>query len=235
MKISIIIPAYNEENRIYNTVFEVSNYMKNHFNDYEIIVVNDGSTDNTENIVKNIDIGSVSCISLAENSGKGSAVKEGILASDGDVKIYTDADMPFDLSTIGFAVNIIEGGTDVICGHRYFSPNYPFGRKLMSNSFGLAVKAMGLARSDTQCGFKAFSGAVADKIFEKVTRKRFSFDIEVMVVAEKMGVKIYNIPLFTTYTEGSTVKPVRDAVNMAGELVHIYKNKIDGLYEGEFL
>ena len=231
MKISLIIPAYNEEKCIENTIIKCIDYMSQNFDDYEIITVNDGSNDKTEKILKKYK-NFLKIITLFENCGKGYAVKCGIFASSGDFIFFTDADLSYDLSYIKSALPLLSGN-DIVIGCRDKSrTNYSFLRKYPSVVFcGIANAFLPSHISDTQCGFKCFTKSAALKIFEKLTLKRFAFDFEIIYIAQKLGLSIGVLDL--KMADNVSVNPhiITESANMLFDVLKVKYNDYRHKYE----
>lgn len=237
MKISVILPAYNEEKRIGKTLDVVCNYMEENFTDYEILVVDDGSRDNTKEVAQNYPCDKLSLLSYGENRGKGGAVKHGILNSSGDIVVFTDSDLPYPVENIKKAADLLlSTSADFVLGTRKNTTGkgeYPLIRKLTSFGFSLMVRMIvGLNVSDTQCGFKAFSSACAKEIFKKTTICGWGFDVEAIFIAQKLGYKYKRLTVELFHVEeGSKINLAQDIVRMLGELFKIRKNNKNGLYD----
>ena len=235
--VSIIIPAYNEEKRIEKTLSAISGFMSENFSDYKILVVDDGSRDNTKTVCENFVGKNIKVLSYGENRGKGGAVKFGMLNALGDFLICTDADLPYGTECIKKAYDILNNEEcDFILGARTdgeSEENYPLMRKMMSFGFSFAVRLItGLNVPDTQCGFKAFKNSCAKNIFSKTTISGWGFDVEAIFIAIKKGYKFKRLSVPLTHDEeGSKVSPVKDSIKMLAELKKIRKNNKNKLYD----
>ena len=234
--ISIIVPAYNEEKRITPTIHGILEKMLAHTTDFEILIVNDGSTDQTAEVVKKQESQYVKLLSYEKNRGKGGAVKYGIEKAEGEYVIFTDADLPYPPEKIIDACRMMEQGADVILGKRVQKENggkYPWYRTLMSKTFGLIVKMItGLKEKDTQCGFKAFKNKPAKEIFKRVTLSGWGFDVEVIFLAEKLQyqIKRLEVELFHE-NEESKINIVSDTLKMLKDVCKVRKNYKKGKYD----
>ena len=237
--ISVIVPAYNEQNRIGKTLDALSSFMENNFSsdEYEILVVSDGSKDGTNDVVKNHGGNNVSLLSYEKNRGKGGAVKYGVENSNGDIIIFTDADLPYPPESIKKAVEIFEKENfDLILGSRVTSEQgqkYPWYRTIMSHTFSLLVDiVLKLHVPDTQCGFKCFKRSAADKIFKKSTLVGWGFDVELIFIAKKMGYLIGRIPVHLSHeNDGSKIRVLHATKTMIGEVLRVRENNKNGLYD----
>lgn len=239
MRLSIIIPAYNEERRLLNTLREIDEYLKNQNYDYEILVVDDGSRDRTIEIAKSLigQIRNLKVIDYKKNQGKGYAVKFGMQEAEGDLRLFTDADNSTSIDQIEKFFPEFQKGYDIIIGSRdikgaFLDPPQPWLRKvLLGEGFKLFRKIIiglwGIA--DTQCGFKVFSKRAAETIFPKCKINRFAFDPEILVIGKKLGYKIKEIPVVWKNDLSSTVK-FKSMIKMGADLFRIRWNLISGKY-----
>jgi dolichyl-phosphate beta-glucosyltransferase len=215
--LSVVIPAYNEAKRITKTLQSVSDYLKKQPFAYEILVVNDGSTDKTADVVKawaeRID--NLSLIDRRENKGKGFTVKEGMLASKGKIRLFMDADNSTDISHFEKMKPFFDNGYDVVIGSRDSKDvkgakqavPQPFIKRILGNLGNIIIQILVIPGIwDTQAGFKAFRDYAAEKVFKKITVNGWAFDIEALAIARKLGYKIGIIPLFWVNDPKSHVK-----------------------------
>ena len=240
MYLSVIIPAYNEEKRLPKTLKAIDEYLGQRTYDYEILIVNDGSRDQTAEIAKNLmpQIKNLKVTGYAENQGKGYAVKFGMQEAKGDLRLFTDADNSTSIDQIEKFFPEFQKGYDIIIGSRdikgaVLDPPQPFLRKaILGEGFKLFRKiVVGLWRvADTQCGFKAFSKRTAETIFPKCKINRFAFDPEILVIGKKLGYKIKEIPVVWKNDLSSTVK-FKSMIKMGADLFRIRWNLITGKYD----
>ena len=233
--ISIIIPAFNEEKRIKKTIEAIIREISINKIKYEILVINDGSQDRTEEVVKGIKNENIKLYSFVKNKGKGSAVRYGMEKAKGNYIFFTDADLPYPPEKIITAHTMLEKGIDAVFGMRIIKKGesgYPWYRRILSKGFGVFVrKSIHIRQKDTQCGFKAFKKEVAQSIFDKMTLKGWGFDVEIVFLAEKLGFKTERIMLELSHDEQtSNVKIISDAVKMAIEVLSIRKKYKKGIY-----
>jgi dolichyl-phosphate beta-glucosyltransferase len=230
--LSVIIPSYNEQARIGNTLTAVLAYLQARETSYEIIIVDDGSSDQTS-VVVDSKIHGLDCarlISYQPNRGKGYAVRQGMLASRGAVVVFADADLSTPVTEIETAVQHLQSGFDVVIGSRAladskisrYQPQY---RRLGSRVFNVlrdGIVGVDISRfKDTRCGFKAFRGPVARRLFGLARVDGFMFDVETLYVAIKLGYRIYEMPVHWTDMPGSKLRLVRDTARMFGDLAAI--------------
>lgn len=231
--LTIVIPAYNESQRILKNLCEIDEYiLKNALKDLtEVIIVNDGSRDDTSEVVKSwIEKNNKSHFSLIgyeENRGKGYAIKEGFLKSKNDLVLYTDADGASPIDEIKKLIAALESGYDVACGSRILkdeSSNVTMGikRRLVGLTFHLILSILGLDFiQDTQCGFKIFKSEVAKKLANSQKCFNFSFDIEYLFLAKRLGYKIKEVPINWYHVKGSKVNLFTDSIKMFLEVLNI--------------
>ncbi len=244
MKLSVVIPAYNEENRIADTLKDVDGYLETHvattgkISDYEIIVVVNGSKDNTYNVVKQLEATTVqkaTAINL-EQGGKGNAVKRGILdKASGDIIMFMDADNATPISEIEKFLPHFDQGFDVVIGSRYTNPelvktHQPLYRIILSRLSNLLIQIMAVPGvKDTQLGFKAFTNKAAKDIFPFVTISRWGFDMEVLTVALARGYKIKEVGVSWTEHGGGHV-PLKAYIESLIDLMKIKWRRLTGRY-----
>ncbi len=197
MQLSVVIPAYNEEASIGQTLKEVLEYLKEHFTSYEVLVVNDGSTDKTVQIVSSVP--GVSVVQYGANRGKGYAVKLGILAGQGDVILFMDAVNSTKITEVDHCMKELEHydiviGSRAIAGSHIQVSQHPLKKSLgrIGNAFIRMV--LGVPFQDTQCGYKLFRRSVKP-VFEQQTIDRWGFDFEILYLASSQGFKIYESPV----------------------------------------
>ena len=194
--ISLVIPCYNCASFIEEHLIRLAAFLTAHFSKFDIIAVNDGSIDNTLEVLHTCAAADtrIKVFSYAPNRGKGAAVKVGMLASRGEVAIFTDADLPYNLEAIPAFAKALEGGFDVALGAR--SDNGTVAgqrshRTLLSKVFVSFANTVLLEHVlDTQAGFKGFTRAAAQDIFSVVSIPRFGFDAEVIMIAQKKRMKV---------------------------------------------
>jgi dolichyl-phosphate beta-glucosyltransferase len=204
MYLSVIIPAYNEDKNIEKTVRSVFNYLKGKNIEHEIIVVTDGSTDRTADIVclLKTEFSTLELIELEKNRGKGFAVKTGMLKAKGDFRLFTDADNATTIDHVEKMMPYFQKGFDVIIasiavrGHKIAAGSEPLWRRIFGKMGNLFIQIMAVPGiHDTQRGFKIFTAEAADKIFPRMTIERWGFDIEALALARKFGFKIKEVPV----------------------------------------
>lgn len=237
--LSIIIPAYNEENRIKNTLLSIHDYLSDKKITAEILVVNDGSKDKTAEVVKNYQnkITNLKIINFEKNSGKGAAVKQGIMESKGKLVLFTDADNSTPIEEFEkLQKSMTDQNAQIAIGSRYLQDSsvrikQPRYRVLLGRAGNLLIRAFLIdGISDTQCGFKLFTHDAAKNIFQFQKIKRFGFDMEALVVANYLGYKIIEVPVSWFNSAESRVRPIKDALVTLKDLVYIKLNIWSGRY-----
>lgn len=231
--LSIVIPCYNEGQKLVNNIKKVNEYMDNIGEEYEIIVVNDGSKDNTLDILteNNHLFKHTKIVTYPINKGKGFAVKTGLLEAVGDYVIFMDADLSTDLSAIKVVLEKIQiSPVDIIIGNRRGEnskeENKGFIRHLMSwGCHVVTVIFTGVNFVDTQCGFKALKNNVAKHLASKQKIERFAFDIEYLYIAKLHNYSVIDIPVIWENDKDSKVRIVRDTIRFFKDVVKIRLNK----------
>ena len=235
---SIIIPAYNESGRIGQTLEKITAYAARRCWSAEIIVVNDGSRDDTVAVVENNRNPTliVRVVENPGNHGKGYSVRNGMLQAKGKMLLFTDADLssPIEESEKLFAA--LEQGADVAIGSRWLrsdlqTQRQPLHRQLFGRVFNLALRIiLGLKFKDTQCGFKAFRASAAQAIFPLQQIERWGFDPEILFLAERFGFRTTEVPVHWAHSPGTRLNPVRDGLRMLGEAVRVRWYALSGQY-----
>ena len=230
MKISLIIPMYNESSIIKDTAQTLSEYMQNTFEDYEVLFVDDGSKDNCADIVRALELPNVSVLGYGCNKGKGAAVRHGVLEADGDVIMFTDADLAYGTDVIKrvYDIFIESPDTKMIVGSRNISADgydgYTALRRIMSKVYIKVLCVVGgFKLSDSQCGCKAFSKDAAKDIFSRCEVCGFAFDFEAILWAATLGYKISEMPVKIINHRESKVRIIRDTLKMLRDLIRIKK------------
>ena len=225
MKFSLCIPMYNESSIIEDTARQLSAYMQENFDDYEIIFSNDGSKDGCDKLVEQLHLPCVRVVGYEQNRGKGYAVRTAMLAAKGDYVMFTDADLAYGTDVIGRVRDafVAHPEADLVIGSRNLSKDgyegYTFIRKLASKTYiKVLCIAGGFKLSDSQCGCKAFTGDAVKKIFPRCEVDRFAFDFEAILWAVKYGMTIHEIPVKIINHRESSVNLVRDTLKMLRDL-----------------
>jgi len=227
---SIVIPAYNEEKRIAGSLLETCAYMNDFGLEYEIIVVDDGSSDGTGRTVDHIamHVRNVRLVRYEKNRGKGHALRTGVLVTKGDLILVMDADLSTPMEELRKLMPYLsEGGFDIAIGSRALAlsdiiKKQPWWRRGMGKMFNKIVKAIVIGGfNDTQCGFKLFRGVVGRNLFGEAKIDRFAYDVEILALAKKKGYGIKEVPIRWINSPESRVDPVKDSLQMLADLVRI--------------
>ena len=222
--ITLIIPMYNESSIIADTAKTVSEYMQKNFDSYEIIFSDDGSKDNCAQIVEDMHLSNVRVVGYEKNHGKGCAIRTGMLEANGEIVMFTDADLAYGTDVIRRVYDTLnEADANMLIGSRNLSKDgyegYTAMRKLMSKVYiKVLCIAGGFKLSDSQCGCKAYKGEAVKKIFERCKVDGFAFDFESILWAQKFGYKIVEMPVKIVNHRESKVNAIRDTFKMLGDL-----------------
>lgn len=237
-QLSVIIPAYNEEKRLPTTLESVHKFLSDAERDFEIIVVDDGSSDSTCEVVKafSVDHCGIRLITHSPNQGKGYSVREGMLKAEGELLLIDDADGASPIEELVRLENAISEGADIAIGSRAKPGNETVVRALshrkhMGNTFNLVVQSLLLKGIyDTQCGFKLFKREAAMDLFSIAKLNRYAFDVEILYLARQKGYVIEEVPINWTNVEGSKINLVTDPLSMLFEIGKILLGKTFGRY-----
>ena len=236
--LSVVIPAYNEEHRIGPTLRRIFDYLDVQAYESEVILVLDGCRDRTIDAIRIVADNRPNVIVLENevNRGKGFSVRRGILESQGQFVLFSDADLSTPIEEIEKLLVFLQEGYDVAIASRALPSSdvrvrQPLWRQSMGRLFNWFVQQVALPGiSDSQCGFKCFSRQVVGQIFRQQEIERFGFDVEVLWIARKLGVEIAEIPVRWINHPLSQVRPVRDSVTMLIDLLRIRLNDRRGIY-----
>jgi glycosyltransferase involved in cell wall biosynthesis len=205
---------------------------------YEVIIVDDGSTDATPTVVRQSTMKGLRFIQNPRNRGKGFTVRDGVLAASGEYVLFTDADLSAPIEELTKLLNVAKTeNADVVIGSRavdrtYIEKHQSRGRELGGIAFNLMVRSLlGLSLHDTQCGFKLFHRQKSRRIFERQTTAGFGFDPELLFLAKRDGLKIREVPVRWSHAEGSKVHFLKHATVMFSDLVRIRWNALTGKYQ----
>lgn len=228
--ISVIIPAYNEEHRIVQTLTDVNAWLSDQTFLWEVIVVNDGSTDNTISVVQKLFQGqsNLTLISLDYNQGKGAAIRKGMLYARGDYRLFMDADNQIHISELEKFIPLADKQS-ILIGSKYADSqnnltrkDISFSRKLVSRLGNLMIRFFfDIQIKDTQCGFKLFPAQIADNLFRLQLLNRFSFDVEILTLATLFGVQIIELPITLYPDQDSRIRTLHDSLHVGLDLIRI--------------
>lgn len=212
--LSVIIPSYKEAERIGKNLLEIENYLKSKDYSYEVLVVVDGSPDNTAEIAESYKdkVKNLRVISNKENHGKGYVVRQGLLEGKGELRLFLDADGSTSITHLDTFLPKFKEGYDVVIGSRdikgsFIQVHQPKYREFMGDMGNWLIRiVLGLwSFPDTQCGFKMITGKAAEEVASRMVVDRFGFDFELIILAKKLGYKIKQMPVRWLNEEGSTV------------------------------
>ena len=228
MKLSIVIPCYNEAQDIASNVEKVKSYLLDKKIDHELLLVNDGSKDNTKEVIESIE--GVKALSYEKNRGKGGAVKYGIENASGDYVLFMDADLSTDLSAIEKVVKLAPN-FDLIIGSRHakdsvIKKKQPWTRVFIGWCCRVLVKMLFHTKlKDTQCGFKAMKIDAAKKIASKQLVTNFAFDVEYIYIARLNNLSMYELGVIWSDDRGSTVNPIKSSLKFFRDIFFIRRHK----------
>lgn len=236
--LSIVVPAYNEAAYIGTAISEISAYLDTRNIEGEIIVVDDGSSDKTQQACEEIggQNSRVRCLAHDTNQGKGQAVRTGVKASHGDIVLFTDADLSTPVEEIDGLLAAFDSDCDLVIGSRHLpgaeirTPQ-PFMRRFMGDRFRCLARSMlNLKVSDITCGFKAFRADAAREVFERSTISGWAFDAELLVIANELGLKTREVPIVWEDCRDSRVRPISSAIEALRQLYAIRRRMLSGHY-----
>jgi len=238
MKLSLVIPAYNESARIEQSLLQIFSYLAELSQPAEIIVVDDGSTDSTADTVQAMTANrpELRLLRLPRNQGKGAAVKAGVLASQGEEVLISDADLSTPLTELPRFLAALANGFDLAIGSRQIPGArmiryQPILRQVAGVLFGLVVRViLPVGVVDTQCGFKLLRGPAGRELFQRLTIPGFCFDVELLVLAKRLGLRVTELPVTWENRAGSKVSMIRHLPRVARELLRIRWNLWQGAY-----
>lgn len=235
---SLIIPAYNESNRIRPSLDQILKYLEEQHWEAEVLVVNDGSQDNTAQIVKEYGRThpQVQLLENGRNRGKGFSVRNGMLHARGDICLLSDADLSSPITEAQKLFDAIAQGADIAIGSRWLqaelqTERQPLYRQLFGRIFNLLLRiVLGLNFKDTQCGFKAFRRDAAQQIFALQKIERWGFDPEILFLARQFGFRVVEVPVVWAHSAGTRLHPFKDGLLMGLEILRVRWNAWTGNY-----
>lgn len=235
---SVVIPAYNEAERILPTIGALALHMSSLNKSWELIVADDGSTDNTIELLDDLELVNLHVLEAAANGGKGSAVRRGMFAARGRVILFADADQSTPIEQFGDLLARIDEGFDVAIGSRSANGASVANKSLMRKVFSKGLNVLtrvgfGVPFADTQCGFKMFTADAADLLFRHQLIDEFSFDLEILYLAEKFELKVAEVPVEWIDAPGSTVDATKVAVEFLRDMAQIKWFDIRKRYDTE--
>ena len=235
---SIVIPAYNESERLASSIPKVLQYIHERGLNAEIVVVNDGSRDATAEVVRKFAAADASILLLENpgNRGKGYSIRNGMLHARAAVALFTDADLSSPITEADKLFAAIEDGADIAIGSRWLqrelqTERQPLLRQLFGRLFNIGLRLMlGLKYKDTQCGFKAFNRCAIETVFTRQQIERWGFDPELLFLADKFGLRTAEVPVEWAHDHRSKINPLRDGLKMGTEMLKIRWNWLLGRY-----
>jgi dolichyl-phosphate beta-glucosyltransferase len=238
---SIVIPAYNESARLGATLEKVLAYVHAQNWDAEVIVVNDGSRDNTADIVRSFakEDPTLRLVENPGNRGKGYSVRNGMLTARGRIVLFSDADLSSPIEEAPKLFHALDEGADIAIGSRWLraetqTQRQPLHRQLFGRIFNLILRlTLGLQFADTQCGFKAFKQPAVQAIFPLQKIERCGFDPEILFLAQKLKFKVQEVPVAWAHREGTSINPLLDGSRMMMEMLRIRWYDLTGKYSSE--
>ncbi|MFZ1941186.1 MAG: dolichyl-phosphate beta-glucosyltransferase [Terracidiphilus sp.] len=236
---SIVIPAYNEAARIANALESVVGCIRGHGWNAEVVVVDDGSRDETAPIVRQFAAREprIRLLQNPGNRGKGYSVRNGMLQSLGEIVMFTDADLSAPIEEAEGLFSALAAGADIAIGSRWLERTrqtirQPLYRQFFGRCFNAVTRMiMGLPFADTQCGFKAFTRAAAQTVFQLQTIERWGFDPEILFIALKRGYKVVEVPVSWAHDERTRISYLKDGIRMLQDISIVRWNALLGRYE----
>ena len=237
-KYSVVIPAYNEGARLAASLEKVLAYVHSHSWNAEVVVVDDGSRDQTAQIVRDFAAkdATVRLVQNPGNHGKGYSVRNGILNAQGEILIFSDADLSSPIQESAKLLEALQQGADIAIGSRWLRTEtqiqrQPLHRQIFGRIFNVLMRLiLGLHFKDTQCGFKAFNRAAAQAIFPLQKIERWGFDPEILFLARKLGFKVKEVPVIWGHSGGTRINPLVDGFRMFTEMLRIRWYSVTGKY-----
>jgi dolichyl-phosphate beta-glucosyltransferase len=226
-ELSVVIPAYNEVRRLGATLDRIAGYLGERGIEHEILVVDDGSTDATAELVAAHPAPGLRLLRQPENRGKGAALRAGVAETAGERVLLTDADLSTPIAELERLEPRLAAGADLVLGSRAapgarIDLHQPFYRELMGKTFNRIVRLLGVRGiSDTQCGFKLLSGTAARDLFPRLTVDGFAWDVELVWLARRRGWRVEEVGVSWADSADSRVHPVRDSAAMLRDVVRM--------------
>jgi glycosyltransferase involved in cell wall biosynthesis len=226
--LEIVVPAFNEERRIGETVRGMLDYLSRQHYSSALVVVDNGSVDGTADTVAELAESGPVALHLINcgRRGKGAAVRHGILSSNARYVGFSDADLATPIETLDMVRPLLEAGAPIVIGSRRapgarYVQTQPVSRRLGAVGFRLLSSLVVPSVADTQCGFKFFQRPVAQELFSRTTLGGFAFDVELLALARERGIPIHEVPVQWSEREGSTFRPLRDGLTSAADVIRV--------------
>jgi dolichyl-phosphate beta-glucosyltransferase len=238
--LSVVLPAYNEQDRLLPYLTSIIDYLSQRGDPYEVLVVDDGSRDETAQRIAQFarEAPTVRLIRLPANRGKGAAVRAGMLAAQGTLRLMADADGATPIQEIERLEHALAEGADLAIGSRFlgsrdrrYRVQARWHRTVLGNFFNQVAQRLGLEGiTDTQCGFKLFRKRVAEDLFSVAQIDGYGFDLELLYVARRRDYRIAEVPINWTDQPGSKVRVIRDGLQLCRDLLAVRRHDAKGLY-----
>jgi dolichyl-phosphate beta-glucosyltransferase len=234
-ELTVVIPAYNEKQRLVPTIGAFAAYLSRTDVAWELIVADDGSVDSTVALVEMLEHANIRVLTAERNSGKGSAVRRGVFEARGDLILFADADCSTPVEELDHLKDAIEAGADLAIGSRRelgaSVEHRSLFRRLLTFGLHQIVRfGLGVPVKDTQCGFKLFRADTAKALFEAQTVVGFSFDLEILYLAARKGLRIAEVPVRWYDAPGSKVDARKEIVRFLQSIARIRWNALSGVY-----
>ena len=234
----MVIPTFNEEHNIKNTLEDVVGYFRSTHQNFDITVVDDGSTDQTVSLVTHLreQFAELKILQNKINHGKGYVIRQGMNAATGDLVLFMDADNATNIRELTHFTPYIQQGYDIVIGSRRIDSSgvhidQPLQRRILGSIYIACTRAiLGLPKMDYNCGFKLFKRTAVPLIFPKIRQHDWSYDVEIFLIAQINHLKIKEVPVNWKHGGGSKVHPLRDGIKSFTSLLLIKFNEIRGLY-----
>ncbi|HSE42126.1 MAG TPA: dolichyl-phosphate beta-glucosyltransferase [Acidobacteriota bacterium] len=229
ISLSVVIPAFNEENRIETPLPGVIQYLSNRFKQWEVIYSDDGSTDSTPQKLKQIqnNYPGIKIVRSEKNKGKGSAVKNGMAAATGDVVLFSDTDFSTPIDQVELLLSHLQNGSDVVIGSRGLPDSkveihQAWPRELMGKVFNRIIKTiLPVQFMDTQCGFKLFNRKAVNLLVPRMSIEGFAFDVEMLIISQVHKLRVVEVPVVWRNILDSRVHPIRNSLEMLRDVTKI--------------
>ena len=237
--LSVIVPAYNEETRITASLPLLTRFLKEKSYSWEVIVVDDGSSDATGTLVRQwAERHDGFRLETIPHAGKGAAVRHGMLSANGERRFMCDADLAMPIERLDDFLDRIEGGSDVVIASRQMSGARRFGessrRYVLGRAFNVVVQCLVVRGfNDTQCGFKCFRGAAADTLFGLQRTMGWTFDVEILYLARKKAMRVVELPIECHYDDTSKMRTLPAALTVLRDILTLWWRTIFGVYAGD--
>lgn len=240
--LSVIVPAYNEASRLQRTLGSIRTFLRKRGASFEILVVDDGSSDETAQVAERFsreqaDPGELRLLRHFPNRGKGYSVRRGMLEAVGELGLLTDADLSTPITELSsLEQRLIDGGLDIAIGSRDLAESrveirQPWWRENLGRAFNRVVRGLtGLPYWDTQCGFKLFRLERCREVFQRQQIHGFVFDVEILFIARKWGLRVEEVPVIWRHAEGSKVSLAGHAASVIVDLLRVRLNNARSLY-----